>query len=225
VNLADRRVGQELRRPGLWEILGLASPLWVSLHLGFSAPKVISHGQYGYCTADGPVLSRAETMDAVVRTLQEFRQLAPGLDVLVENLDYTPIELSGAYEWVCEPEFVAEATAASGCGLLLDMGHAKVSAGNLGATFESYLSALPLHAVRQIHLSRPVQRPDGLWVDAHMVPEPEDIAETMALARTLTPPPAITVEAFAAPPTLSRVLRQAREAVPVAVPSRQATGP
>lgn len=54
---------------------------------------------------------------------------------------------------LAEAQFLSEVVARTGCGLLLDVNNAYVSAVNRGADAWDFLSALPLHAVGEIHLA------------------------------------------------------------------------
>lgn len=51
-----------------------------------------------------------------------------------------------------EPDFLTEIARRSGCGLLLDVNNVFVSATNLGFSPQSYIDALPLDIVGEIHL-------------------------------------------------------------------------
>ena len=84
----------------------------------------------------------------------------------VENLNYFP---TGAYERVCEPEVIARLIRDSGVELLLDLGHALISAHNLGQEVEDYFSRLPLEWVKEVHLSR-AGLVGGIWEDTHELP-------------------------------------------------------
>ena len=53
--------------------------------------------------------------------------------------------------------------------LLLDLGHALISAHNLGREVEDYLSRLPLEQVKEVHLSR-AGLVEGIWEDTHELP-------------------------------------------------------
>jgi uncharacterized protein (UPF0276 family) len=132
---------------------------WLSVHLGFSAAEVFFDV---HMTARSPALPRAKLFANICRNV---RALASGIDVplILENLDYCP---GGAYEHICEPEFIAAVLNETGAGLLLDLAHARVSAARLGLPIEVYLSQLPLDRLLQLHISGPRMR-DGVLVDAH----------------------------------------------------------
>lgn len=132
---------------------------WFSLHLGFSAERVRFESHMLPVSA---LLDRATCLE---RTTAAARFLRTRLQVplLLENLDYCP---EGAYEHVCQPDFIADAVAAVDCGLLLDLAHLRVSADWLGYQPRDYLQRLPLERVVEVHLSGP-RRLDGRLDDSH----------------------------------------------------------
>lgn len=72
------------------------------------------------------------------------------LRLLLENpSSYVAFEGS---TW-CEAAFLSEVARRTGCALLLDVNNVHVSCTNLDRDPHDYLSALPLHAVAQIHLA------------------------------------------------------------------------
>ena len=70
--------------------------------------------------------------------------------IALENLDY---HQGGAYEYVCNPDFIARALDDLDVYLALDIGHLLVSCFNLNIEPLSYASRLPLERVREVHLS------------------------------------------------------------------------
>lgn len=84
--------------------------------------------------------------------------LAPGLErfgpenVLIENLIYRGEE-RGLLRAGVEPATLHTVVSDSGCGLLLDISHARISAATLGLDPWEYLDALPTHALRELHVS------------------------------------------------------------------------
>lgn len=156
-----------------------------SLHLGFSAADVVCRES---------MLPRSEPLprDVLFQTIcRNLRDLAAALPVptIIENLDYNP---GGAYEYVCEPDFISDVLADTGVGLLLDLAHAQVSASRLGLTIDAYLARLPLERVRQIHLNGP-RLLDGQLYDAHETLTEADYA-LLAAVLQVTQPWAITLE-------------------------------
>lgn len=73
-----------------------------------------------------------------------------------------------------EPEFLAEITRRTGCGLLLDVNNVFVSAVNLDFPPRAYIDAFPLHAVGEIHVAGHATQTDDhgapLLIDDHGSP-------------------------------------------------------
>jgi uncharacterized protein len=72
-----------------------------------------------------------------------------------------------------EIEFLTELVHRTGCGLLLDVNNAYVSARNLGFLAESYIDAFPGAAVMEIHLAGHTPDPtlgEQLLIDTHDAP-------------------------------------------------------
>jgi uncharacterized protein len=113
----------------------------------------------------GAVLSDECIGDICRENLVYIREFYDG-DIEVENLNYFP---TGAYERVCEPEWIGRMVEECGVGLALDLGHAIISAQNMGADIHSYLLSLPIAYVSQIHLSQPLII-NGVLEDAHESP-------------------------------------------------------
>jgi uncharacterized protein len=80
--------------------------------------------------------------------------------VIVENLHaHARTYLQAAYL----PEVIGAVVAATGCGLLLDISHARLAAQQLGRDPYDYINALPLTAVREVHITG-IQRLDDYWL-------------------------------------------------------------
>ncbi len=168
------------------ERLSAARSPWYSLHLGFSSSEVDFIDEA--MAAVSPLQPREVVFE---RSILVLNQLINQVDVpvLIENLDYNP---TGAYEYVCDPDFITQVLDQTGAYLLLDLAHAQVTAAAFGLDVRDYINQLPLEKVRQIHLNRPGYR-DGRLVDSHL-----DLltADYRLLEETLkkTSPWAITLE-------------------------------
>jgi uncharacterized protein (UPF0276 family) len=156
------------------------------VHLGFSAAEVgIGEGRMRARTVQ---LGREELFENICRNVRGLAKAIP-VPLFLENLDYNP---GGAYEHVCEPEFIAAVLEESKADLLLDLAHARVSASRLGFSFADYLMRLPMERVRQVHVSGPRLR-DEVMVDAHEPLLEEDYTLLRELL-DLTAPLALTLE-------------------------------
>lgn len=91
-----------------------------------------------------------------------------GRRILLENPS-SYFEFPGG-SW-SEPEFLARLVARSGCGLLLDLNNLYVSCHNHCHDPQSWLDALPLHAVGEVHVAGHARQIDdwgrALLVDDH----------------------------------------------------------
>ncbi len=73
-------------------------------------------------------------------------------DVILENLIYRGPDRSLPRPGV-EPEVLREVVEATGCGFLLDLSHARISAGYLGEEPWSYIERMPLDRLRELHVT------------------------------------------------------------------------
>jgi uncharacterized protein (UPF0276 family) len=114
---------------------------------------------------------------ALARISDNVARMQDALDrpVLIENPAlYLPLQ---GHE-LQETEFLAELTQRSGCGLLVDVNNAFVSAHNLGYSAEAYLAALPAAAIGEIHLAGHSADPglgEALLIDSHDAPVAEPV--------------------------------------------------
>jgi uncharacterized protein (UPF0276 family) len=158
---------------------------WLSAHLGFSAAEV----QFDvWMRAKSPPLPREELLANITTNVRGLAAAIP-VPLILENLDYCS---GGAYEQICEPEFIAEVLEQTGAGLLLDLAHAQVSAARLGQPIADYLARLPLDRVLQIHVSGPRER-DGALADEHDTLREADYALLAAVLERARPR-AVTLE-------------------------------
>jgi uncharacterized protein (UPF0276 family) len=170
-------------------MLDIAKSPYLSTGIGASAePQAHRNGPYR--EADVEHLQMQETVTANIikhgRRLQEWA----GVPLILENFNYHP---TNAYEYICEPALVTELLGAIGCDMLLDLAHARISAFNMGwHSAEEYLTALPLHKVREIHITRPGWQ-KAQMVDLHQPLEADDL-DLLAWVIERTPVEAVTLE-------------------------------
>lgn len=152
----ERRAGEALSRTG--------TP-WFSMHLGFSAERVRFDQSKGHMLPESPTLERSDLLDRMAHSAREAASVLT-VPLLLENLDYCP---GGAYEHVCEPEFIDALLSATDCGMLLDLAHAQVTASWLGIPVEELLDRMPLERVVEVHVSSPRESDThaGRLYDAH----------------------------------------------------------
>jgi uncharacterized protein (UPF0276 family) len=132
----------------------LSGTPWTSAHIGFAVADV-TLDQALISQPLSQLLGRERALGNIVRNATHLsRRLS--VPLLLENLPLFP---NAAHLLICEPDFVSDVLAATGCDLLLDLAHAQVSADILGYDVYDYISRLPLDRVRELHLSGP--RPLG----------------------------------------------------------------
>lgn len=185
---------------------------WFSLHLGFSCERVRFEE---HMLPVSQVLPRDELLERIATTATAAHEMVQ-VPLLLENLDYCP---EGAYEFVCESDFIRQVLDASGCGMLLDIGHLRVSASWLGIAPEQLLAELPLDRVGEVHVSSPRplehgEHPD-LLDDAHAELTDEDV-RLLQMVLTATRPRALVLEYQRESAALRSQLTQLRQILDVA---------
>ena len=148
-----------LDRCHLRELKALADrlqPAWVSDHLCWSAD---AHSQLHDLL---PVPLTREALDHVGTRIAQVQDLL-GRPLVLENVSSY---LRFAADEMGEAEWIAQLLQATGAGLLLDVNNVYVSSRNHGFDPVAYLEALPVAAVRQIHLAGHEDRGD-LPIDTH----------------------------------------------------------
>lgn len=139
-------------------------PQAFSEHLAWS-----SHGRNFY----NDLLPLPYTESTLRRTCAHIDQVqfTLGRRLLLEN-PATYVEFS-ASTWD-EADFIAEVVRRTGCGLLLDVNNAYVSAINHARDVVAYLQRLPLEAVAEIHLAGFTEEREAtgerLLIDSHGAP-------------------------------------------------------
>ncbi len=140
---------------------------WLSMHLGLWQPDALERMRQSGVRAPLP-----DVEQVTHRLAWQVRTAARCISVplLLENVEPQPFP---GCEFEVQPERITQIIETTGCGLVLDLGHALVSASMLGMEVRDYLSALPLAQVEQVHLSSP-RLQGGRLVDAHETLRPED---------------------------------------------------
>ena len=170
-------------------------PAIVSDHLCWTRHGL---GQDGFQSHDLLTLPyTVEALDVVCRNI-DHAQTVLGREMLIENpSSYLTFASSQMTEW----DFLSQLCARTGCSLLLDVNNVYVSTRNHGWDAGAYLDAMPLGAVRQIHLAGHTSRKiDGqeLLVDTHDQPICSEVwalyAQTMARIQSAHGAPWVMIE-------------------------------
>jgi len=142
---------------------------------------VLVSDHLSWCSVDGvyfndllPLPYTGDTLDHFCARVGEAQDLL-GRELLIENpSSYLQFSSSSMPEW----EFLSEVTRRSGCGLLLDVNNLHVSCMNHGFDAQRYLAALPVPAVREIHLAGHSVRHEAggeILIDTHGSPVSEPV--------------------------------------------------
>lgn len=98
--------------------------------------------------------SLADVLAGLVDELQILTRAFGAERVIVENIPYqtSEIERHTIVESV-QPALMRDLLAATGAGLLLDIGHALLTCNYLDWAVDDYFQALPMHALREVHVT------------------------------------------------------------------------
>jgi uncharacterized protein len=118
-------------------------PVFVSEHLAWSAIGGV------YLNDLLPLPYTEESLDLFCSHVEQAQE-AIGQPLLIEN---PSSYLRYRHSCIPETEFLTEVAGRTGCGILCDVNNIYVSARNFGFDPIAYLDALPMGAVREIHLA------------------------------------------------------------------------
>jgi len=156
------------------EVIFKKKPEIISVHLAFPALEIGKVPPDNHNVAESPILPREEVLKRVVESLDYLSEFTERVRIplAIEQLDF---HLGGAYEYICEPDFINEVLQGNkNLYLLLDVAHAEISAvellgerpkNRLVAT-RKYLKRLLLERVIEIHINSPIWE-DGNPLDMH----------------------------------------------------------
>ncbi len=173
---------------------------WASFHATFLPP--------GYAWASLkwgwrlPVLRPDGAVSMLCRQVERAGRFL-NLPVILENMA-SPPDPDGLCNYGNYPELLGRVLEKTGCGLLLDLGHARIAAQHDHQPVHDYLGRLPLEKTRQIHVSGPRLK-DGALYDAHQ-PLVEEDYELLDWALAHTHPEVVTLEYYREKETLRQQL-------------------
>jgi len=162
-----------------------ASP-WASMHITMWLPGMVwLMLQHGWRMP----LPNAER--ATRRFIRQVKKLDHALRVPVTLENTEPLPFDG-YDFEVRTERITEVLEKTECGLVLDTGHARVSAAVLGMDVRDYVRGLPLARVVQVHVSGPRMR-GGHLADVHEPMQAIDY-ELLDFVLARTHPRVVTLE-------------------------------
>lgn len=116
---------------------------------------------------------RAEA--AIARAVCDVRRLGQAFGphrVVLENVPYWP-DRQLHHRLSVRADVISHVVERAGCGLLLDLAHARLAADGLGLDVHDYLGRLPVHRLQELHVTGVQADADG-WVRDHMPMQPTD---------------------------------------------------
>lgn len=125
---------------------------------------------------DSPTAAhRNELFDGMLRDIVPLIEEFGPEHVLVENAPWNPEYPSHSrfFRAAIEPELIGQIVRETGCGFLLDIGHARCTAYSLGVDPLAYMAKMPVHRICEIHFSGLRKDENDLWVD-HFPLNPDD---------------------------------------------------
>ncbi len=184
---------------------------WVSAHLELGHSLLNYH--WPLPALIPPALAKRWAIDTITRWIASST-----VRILVENM---PRALPGGTVTPTRQtrDFFTQVVGETGCYLLLDLAHARVSVAMRGQPVRDYLQGLPLDRVVEIHLSGPrLSQPGGRLVDAHETLQAEDYALLEWVLRRCQPngPQAVTLEYWRDSSALADQLQRLAEIVDAA---------
>lgn len=176
-----------------------------------------------YCAAEGhlydllPIPFTGEAVEYVASRVKQVQDII-GRPLVLENASY----YAQAHADMSEAEFIGAVVERSGCELLLDVNNIYVNSVNHGYDAGDFLRALPLDAVRYIHIAGHYDEADDLKVDTHGADVIDPVWQLLEAAyASLGPVPTLLERDFNFPPlhTLLEEVEQIRSlqaAIPAA---------
>jgi uncharacterized protein (UPF0276 family) len=131
------------------------------------------------------------TEEAVKLATRRLIELRDAIDqpVALENVSYYASQGS---DGLAEADFVVEVLERADARLLLDINNVYVNSRNFGFDPRSYIDKVPAHKVVQIHVAGHEVREDGLRIDTHGEPVPDEVYQLLDYAlRKVGPVPVL----------------------------------
>jgi uncharacterized protein (UPF0276 family) len=193
------------------------SPWWINRSVRQTAwlrtPWVSCHLELGWMSMDRPrpapqLIPRDVGRRLAVHTASRWAARSP-VPVLLENM---PRSQPSPHDYLVDPAFVSQVVRESGCHLLADLAHARISAAMRNEPVRDYLQELPLDRVMEVHLSgpRPLVIAPELLQDSHDTLQAEDYALLDWLLDRCRPR-AVTLEYWRQPAAVVEQLQRLRQ--------------
>lgn len=112
-----------------------------------------------------------EIIQQAIADLQKVMQFIEPHKIILENVPYRGLQ-DNVLRPVIEPWIIHQVMEETGCGLLLDISHACISARTIGMADRDYLAQLPVHRLKELHFTG-IHNLDG-WLQDHLAVLPSD---------------------------------------------------
>ena len=146
-SLIGRSIQSEI--PALQNLIQQTHPPFVSFHLDVPAGRLFRF--WKKAGVPFPIFKRDFAARQAIENIKALQDAFP-IPIAIENQAY---HRHTGHDYLVDPDFVREIVQATGCKLLLDLGHALVSAAMRGEVVNDYIFGLPLEEVIEIHVSGP----------------------------------------------------------------------
>jgi uncharacterized protein len=126
-----------------------------------------------------------EAVQIASQRLTEVRD-AIGIPLALENVSYYAPQ---GPDGLAEADFVVAVLEKADAKLLLDVNNIYVNSRNFGFDPKAYIDKIPTARVVQVHVAGHLLRDDGLRIDTHGEPIPDDVYDPVLLERDNNVPP------------------------------------
>jgi len=173
------------------------NPPWWSDHVAFTRAGGVDIGHLS------PTVYSAEAARVIARNVETVRELIDA-PLILENITYM-LTVPGGESG--EAEFLRDVLERTGCGLLLDVTNLHINSVNHGYDWRDFLRALPSERIVQLHFVGGHWH-DGVLVDSHSHPTPEDVWAVMDETLRSAPVKGVILERDENIPPFSEILRE-----------------
>jgi uncharacterized protein (UPF0276 family) len=167
------KAGRGKTKKANWEqiarLLDQTGTPYVNVHLEPRPEDYVSMGNIMPVATIEPV-HRQQVLERTLEDLWLVVKRFGAERVIIENGPYRPT--GNLLRPAAETEFICQAAQETGCGLLLDISHAIISAYHLGLSPQEYMRQLPIQRLRELHFAG-VHNLDG-WLQDHLPALPAD---------------------------------------------------
>lgn len=130
-------------------LIDITETEWLSLHLDVPAQRIFNwHKRLGVPFA---LISQQRALQLAQKNIADLQKHL-SIPVALENQAY---HRASGHNYVTEPTFIKKMITDTNIKLLLDLGHARVSAAMRNISIYDYLLSLPLVQVNEIHINGP----------------------------------------------------------------------